>query len=113
MLTSPKLIVPDQKGRVPRSCAVSSCSCFLRNLLLLLHCSEALRQLLIERGFRLALLDHRQTWMFALGFRVKELLKTVAILVTKLFRIECPRERFDELLGHVQLVLRESASPWS
>src|SRR6185295_19908438 len=108
MLTRPKVIVPDQNGRVLESSSEGSgldARVRLGNFpllpppggLLSFQRCDTLRQIAFQRGCR-ALLPHCMKpgfLTFRLGF--DELDDSIAILVAKLFEIEVTFERADQL----------------
>src|SRR5262245_33031759 len=95
MLTRPKLMVPDQKGRTvgSRPSSESPLRRFvlpLGNLLLpsVLHCGKALRQLLLKRTRSATFADLGKPRMLAFCFCLKECREAIAIFITELAGIE-------------------------
>src|SRR5262245_13433229 len=117
MLTRPKLIVPDQKGRTlasrsPLESLLWGLVFPLGNLLLppLLHCGKTFCKLLVKRATGAAFADLSKPWMLAFCFCLNKLSQALAIFVTKLSRFEFSFQRSNKLFRHSQLFVLERAA---
>src|SRR5690606_14420160 len=107
MLTSPKLMVPDQAGRCPVGVSSSG------NLLLPFG-AQAGTQHAAERFSGLALrLRLFQPDPLPSRLLVDELEQARLVLVTVQRGIEVVRKHVDELLGHLQLLRVQLAPAWA